>query len=277
MDLQAGRRAGACHAAGPVLPPLVLIALAWKIAFVGLLAFTPWKTAAWVSFFPLDLLVLYHLFVPTAGGLCPTINSFATDRREIWLTIDDGPDPHDTPRILDLLEAHKARATFFLIGNHAAAHPELVREILRRGHTVGCHTQTHPLGTFWFAGPRRVAREIDACLATLRDCGATVTWFRAPVGIKNLVLAEVLRRRELHCLGWSVRSLDGIAREPGQVVSRVVGSLRPGAIVLMHEGSRVHPAVRVAALARVLAEVEARGFRCVIPPRPVGAGGLRSG
>lgn len=248
-----------------MLPPLLIVALAWKIGFAGLLVFTPWKTAAWISFFPLDLLVLYHLFVPTAGGLCATTNAFTTARKEVWLTIDDGPDPQDTPRILDLLDAHSARATFFLIGENAAAHPDRVREILRRGHTVGCHTHTHPVGTFWCAGRQRLEREIDECLATLHACGAAVTWFRAPVGIKNLLLAGVLKRRGLRCLGWTIRSLDGIASEPDRVVRRVGTALRPGAILLMHEGPRVHPAVRVAALARVLEEIRARGFRCVLP------------
>lgn len=251
-----------------VLPRPLIAALAWKIGFLGLLVFTPWKTAAWVSFFPLDLVVLYHLFVPSAGGLCGTTNTFPTTRKEVWLTIDDGPDPHDTPQILDLLDARQARATFFLIGQHAAAHPELVREILRRGHTVGCHTHTHPIGTFWFAGPTRLARELDACLGVLRDCGATVEWFRAPVGIKNLLLGDALRRRGLRCLGWSIRSRDGVAQDPQAVVQRVTNALHPGAIVLTHEGERVHPAVRVVALTRLLEEIQRRGYRCVIPPVP---------
>jgi peptidoglycan/xylan/chitin deacetylase (PgdA/CDA1 family) len=249
----------------PVLPRIVVINLASKTVAIGLFLFTPWTLAGWIFFFGFDPFVLHALFVPSAQGFFPVVTRFDTARREIWLTIDDGPDPDDTPRILALLEKHRAKATFFLIGERARRHPELVRELLRRGHQAGCHTQTHPAGTFWCASPGRVQREIDDCLETLRGCGVCPVWFRAPVGIKNFFLGAVLAARGLGCLGWSVRSCDGIDRDPRRVAQRVLRRLRPGDIVLMHEGSGVNPAVRVTALARVLEELTARRFSCVLP------------
>ena len=185
--------------------------------------------------------------------------------REVWLTIDDGPDARDTPRILDLLDLHRARATFFLIGDRAARFPELVREILRRGHEIGHHTQTHPLGGFWCATPSSVRRELDQGLATLAAAGAQPRWFRAPAGIKNLFLPRALTERGLRCVGWNVRSLDSISRDPAWVLARVMRQVQPGSIVLMHEGPPLDARVRVRALELVLNELAARKIDCVLP------------
>ena len=216
-------------------------------------------------FFGPDLLILYHIFVPSSQGLGRVVTRFATEKDEVWLTIDDGPDAQDTPRILDLLDRHGARATFFLIGERAAQSPLLVAEIIRRGHEVGHHTHTHPLGSFWRATPATVRAEIDRGLAALRAGGAHPQWFRPPVGIKNLFLDEVLVARGLRCVAWSVRSLDSVSGDPAEVASRVMARLRPGSIVLMHEGPPVHPNVRVRAIECVLEALAARRFACVLP------------
>ena len=82
-----------------------------------------------ILFFAPDPWVFLQFFLPSAQGFGPAITSFETERREVWLTIDDGPDPSSTPRVLDLLRKHGARATFFVIGEQVARHPELARRI----------------------------------------------------------------------------------------------------------------------------------------------------
>ena len=82
----------------------------------------PWAAVA--LFIGPDLYLLYHILVPSGQGLGRVYTHFSTDRNEVWLTIDDGPDEADTPRILDLLDRHGARATFFVIGRKAALHPD---------------------------------------------------------------------------------------------------------------------------------------------------------
>src|SRR6185369_7223826 len=212
----------------------ILFNLAGKSAalFVGLAA-PGTALALWLA--P-DVLLAYHVFVPRAQGLVPMQRRFATTRREIWLTIDDGPDPEDTPRILELLAAHGAHATFFVIGERAARHPELIRAIVDAGHEVAHHTHTHPHGTFWCASPARVERELDTALATLRAAGVRPTRFRPPAGIKNLWLASALRARELACIGWSARGLERRRGDAEAVAVRVTRNLAPGAILLLHEG-----------------------------------------
>jgi peptidoglycan/xylan/chitin deacetylase (PgdA/CDA1 family) len=245
---------------------LVAAIYATKLLGVAIFSGTAQGPLAVLLFFGPDLFLFYQIFMPSARILCPTASRFRASSGEIWLTIDDGPDPEDTPRILDLLDRHRARATFFLIGARAASHPELVAEIVRRGHEVGCHTQTHPVATFWCASPRRVRAEIDDALGAMAGGGAArVRWFRAPAGIKNFFLARTLTARGLRCVGWSVRSFDCGARVPGVVAARVLRQVRPGAIVLMHEGPSLRPAVRVAALTLVLKGLEERGLACVLP------------
>ncbi|MFA6959883.1 MAG: polysaccharide deacetylase family protein [Opitutaceae bacterium] len=222
----------------------------------------PWITAL---FFLGDPWLLWNLLIPGTSGIVPVFTCFKTERPEVWLTIDDGPDPDDTPRLLDALERHGARATFFLVGERAARHPELVTEITRRGHEIGHHTQTHPERTFWCATPARLARELDDALAVFARSGVRPTRFRAPVGIKSPFLGPLLAARGLACIAWSVRSHDSFASDAGSVLNHVLPRVRSGSVILMHEGPRLNPSVRVTAIDRLLAALTERGLRCIIP------------
>ncbi|HZZ58997.1 MAG TPA: polysaccharide deacetylase family protein [Opitutaceae bacterium] len=246
-------------------PLLVCCNLLGKFAAVAV-----WHQSHWAAvgcFIAPDLALLYGILAPASQLLCPVVTSFRPQpgRPEVWLTIDDGPDPADTPQILDLLDRHGARATFFAIGRRAEEHPGLILEIARRGHQIGHHTHTHPQGTFWIAGPKRVRFELDRAAAALRAADPAPTVFRPPVGIKNLFLRTELARRRMTCIGWTIRSGDCFARNPRRITERVLRELRPGAIVLVHEGPSVPSGVRVVFLAELLAEISARGYACVIP------------
>ena len=242
---------------------LIFVNLAGKVAAVGVGLSAP--AVALAFWFGPDALLGWHLFVPSAQGLVRVHRRFATKRREVWLTIDDGPDPEDTPRILELLAAHGARATFFVIGEKAAAHPGLVRAIAAAGHEVAHHTQTHPVASFWCASPVRVARELDECLDVLRRAEVKPGRFRPPVGIKNLWLGPALAGRGLICVGWSARGLERRRGDAGTVAGRVLRGLAPGAILLLHEGPGVPAAIRVHGIRRVLERLRAEGYQCVVP------------
>jgi peptidoglycan/xylan/chitin deacetylase (PgdA/CDA1 family) len=227
--------------------------------------FTTHRTAALMSFFGPDPFVLYAVFAPSAQGVCRTFTHFATERPSVWLTIDDGPDDHDTPRILDLLDHHRARATFFVVGERAARRPDLVQEIVRRGHQIGHHTHTHPAGTFWCATPGRLARELDEPLSILHRAGIRPQLFRPPVGIKHLFLAGALARRKLSCVGWTLRSGDCHSTSAERLVTGMARQLRPGAIILVHEGPSVSPTVRIKGIALLLDAIAARRLTCELP------------
>jgi peptidoglycan/xylan/chitin deacetylase (PgdA/CDA1 family) len=242
---------------------LLVLDLAAKAAAFLLWPRTPLVAA--ILFFGPDLCLLYSLLTPSSQLLLRVWTRFEPAGPEVWLTIDDGPDERDTPRLLDLLDRHGARAAFFVIGERAARHPELVAEMLRRGHEVGHHTQTHPAGTFWCASPARLRAELDRGLAALAQGGARPRWFRAPVGIKNLFLGKALAQRGLSCVAWSLRTRDGVGRDPAAIAARALRRVRSGDIILMHEGEGVDPRVRVEAIALVLKGLDTQGLRCVIP------------
>ena len=206
-------------------------------------------------------LLLYPTLRPNVQWLGPVITRFATSRREVWLTIDDGP-ADDTSALLDLFDASGVKATFFVKGRLAGQNGPVVEEILRRGHTVANHSHTHPSGSFWCSLPGRVAGEIDGCnrvLATIT--GAQPRWFRAPVGMKNPAVHPALARRGMRLIGWSARGFDGVRSNPDDVVRRILPNVTPGAILVLHQGLE-HSLV---VFERVIAEIQARGYAFVIP------------
>jgi peptidoglycan/xylan/chitin deacetylase (PgdA/CDA1 family) len=214
--------------------------------------------------------LLYGTLRANAQLFGPVATRFVPAGDEFWLTIDDGPDRHDTPRLLDLLDAAGARATFFVRGDQAQANPDLIAEVHRRGHQLGNHSFSHPQATFWCLPPHRVAQELAGCNEVLRALtGEEPRLFRAPVGMANPFVHWTAAALGLRMIGWSARGYDGVAAraEPAKVVRRIAKNLRPGAIVLLHEG-RVGPrgeALNVRGLELLLQEVGRRGWRCVVP------------
>ncbi|MFL6584801.1 MAG: polysaccharide deacetylase family protein, partial [Chthoniobacterales bacterium] len=169
------------------LAPLAALAL---YPFGILIALSP--------LFVSHVFLLAATIVPNCQWWGPVVRCFDTSEREVWLTIDDGPSPEHTGRILELLSEHNARATFFVIGNRVEQHPHLLTEILTRGHAVANHTFTHPSATFWCAGPRTVAGEVDRCAATLRATPSRPAhFFRPPAGLTSPFIHPALGRRGL--------------------------------------------------------------------------------
>ncbi len=194
----------------------------------------------------------------------PLVRRFRTTAREVWLTIDDGPHPESTPRILEILRQHGAKATFFVIGRHAAQHPDLLRSIIHDGHTLGNHTYGHAAASFWTAGPARIGREIDGVAQAAAAAGLPAPrYFRAPVGMTNLFVAPALAARGLLRIGWSARAFDTRPQSPTSVVERIMRNCAPGAIILFHE--RGHAAGE-RSLDALLARLKAESYRCVLPP-----------
>jgi peptidoglycan/xylan/chitin deacetylase (PgdA/CDA1 family) len=214
------------------------------------------------------LLLLYATLMPNCQWWGPVIRSFQTTQPEVWLTIDDGPSPVHTAAMLDLLDRFQARATFFVIGTRAENYPHLLTEILSRGHEIANHTYTHPSGIFWAAGPIRVAAEIDLCAEMLRaGPDRPARCFRAPAGLKNLFVHPELDRRRLALIGWTVRGLDTVLRNPALVAARIVRETKPGAIILLHESHRAAktPEFNPRCLELTLSGLADLGYRCVIP------------
>jgi peptidoglycan/xylan/chitin deacetylase (PgdA/CDA1 family) len=182
----------------------------------------------------------------------------AARRGEVALTFDDGPDPEVTPRVLDRLDAAGMRATFFLIGERAARHPALVREIVRRGHAVENHSHRHSTA-FAFYGLARTRRELEAAQAAIADAaGIAPVFFRAPFGIRSPLLEPALARCGLHYVSWTRRGFDTVARESARVLERLAGGAAAGDIYLLHDGIATHARARAAHALEVLPALGAR-------------------
>jgi peptidoglycan/xylan/chitin deacetylase (PgdA/CDA1 family) len=180
----------------------------------------------------------------------------------VALTFDDGPHPQWTRAVLDALEAAGARATFFVIGEKAAKHPEVVREIAARGHLVGVHGDRHDR----FLSMRSAARvrgDLTRAVELLeKTTGARPRLYRPAVGQTNPTIARVAADLGLTIVGWSVRGRDGVRADPREVAGRIAPGLRDGAIVLLHDAAEHDdrdPAAP-AALPHILAAMRERGL-----------------
>lgn len=210
----------------------------------------------------------YAALRPNSDLCAPVVKKFAARDREVWLTFDDGPDPAETPHVLELLARHGARATFFLIGKKAKQQPELVRRILAEGHAIGNHTFSHPKIFFWAYTPSHGGREIDRCTDALAGaCGQASRLFRAPIGLHTPLLFPQLARRGMQPVGWTVRGFDRADSDPQRIVRRLMHRLEPGAILLLHPErcDRHGRNSGLAALELLLGELDRVGYRCVLP------------
>lgn len=195
--------------------------------------------------------VFVNHMILTAGVLTPKgrmlgpnmtrLPDAAARRREVSLTFDDGPDPQTTPLVLDLLDRFDAKASFFCVANKVSAYPELAREIIKRGHSLENHTNSHPY-TFALFGPWRVLREVESAQSTIRAVtGAAPKFFRAPMGFRPPFLAPAVVRNGLCYCSWTRRGFDTFATRPEPVLHQLMRQLAAGDILLLHDGRPNRP------------------------------------
>jgi len=191
------------------------------------------------------------LLAPAGAWAAYAWGSYLVPRNAVWrgrrtdrlaaLTFDDGPDPEYTPRVLDILTAEHAPATFFLVGQRAAARPDIARRIASLGHDLGNHTWSH--ASLWLCGPRRTRDEIAKGHEVIASAtGQPPRFFRAPWGMTNLAVAPALTRLGTPCVFWTVQPEGLRAVPPEQQVQRAMARVRPGAIVDLHDADGVRGA-----------------------------------
>ena len=191
----------------------------------------------------------------------------AAARGEVALTIDDGPDPLVTPQVLDILDRHGARASFFCVGDMALRYPDLCREIVRRGHAIENHSQSHSY-VFAAFGPRRVATDVDRGQHTVYSLtGETPRFFRPAAGLRSVFLDPVLAQRGLRLVSWTRRGFDTCDGRADAVYRRLSRDLKAGDVLLLHDGNAARTAagvpVIVAVLPRLLTAIQDAGLHSV--------------
>jgi peptidoglycan/xylan/chitin deacetylase (PgdA/CDA1 family) len=226
---------------------LIAIVLGFALGFW--LIFNGWFWAGMILHWMVVAVLCYGTLRPSS---CLFGKKLLRSSEGVWLTIDDGPDPETTPQLLDQLAEAGVRATFFLIGERVREFPELANRIVKEGHAIGNHSETHPRAWFWAVTPWQAFREIQLCQRSLAEMTRrSPVHFRPPVGHCNPFIHPVLKHLGLELVGWSSRGYDGVGKSREEVRERIAKTLTADGIVLMHEGTPIASEVLVDILALV--------------------------
>lgn len=241
------------------LPTLLFAAAAW------------WVIGGWVGVGTAALIITAGSAILMYGVMNPNSRWWAetrwraSEKQQVALTFDDGPDPESTLEIARILAEQDIQAAFFVVGERAEKHPDVVAKLHEAGHLVCNHTQSHAM-TFHFSLWDTARRELRACNDTIRSViGREPTLFRSPQGFKNPALGDVLGELDMTAIGWQVRGLDSMRGDADAITSRIVERAEPGGVIMLHDGSgyggRVDRSGTIEALPRIIAGLRARGMR----------------
>lgn len=239
------------------------VSMALHASAAVVLVASPWEWVWVTAVVATNQLLLIAAILSPRGSLLGRnvvrLPESAVQRGEISLTFDDGPDPQLTPRVLDMLDRHQAKASFFCVGERAAACPELTREIVRRGHSVENHSYRHR-HSFALMGLSSLRREVCAAQETLAAItGRPPAFFRAPAGFRSPFLEPILAALGLCYVSWTRRGFDATGKDPGRILGRLTQGLAAGDVLLMHDSAPVVLEV----LPELLMRTEALGLKPV--------------
>jgi peptidoglycan/xylan/chitin deacetylase (PgdA/CDA1 family) len=208
----------------------------------------------------------YQSMAPTGQWFGKAFHGLRRGSKQVALTFDDGPnDPH-TLRLLDVLALHDVRATFFLIGRYVRQRPDIVQEIMRRGHVVGNHTFTHPL--LIFHSSSRIRAEILQCREAIGDAvGEHSNLFRPPWGGRRPGVFGIVRQLGLEPVMWNVTGYDWNASSADYIEKKVASKAGGGSVVLLHDGSHAafgaDRSMTTQAVDRLVARHKVEGFEFI--------------
>lgn len=254
----------------------VLVACAYALVAAALLgnAFPAWIPAALLL--AIATIVTLGTFFPNLGVFIDVVRRGPEGARGVALTFDDGPHPEHTRKVLDLCDEAGVKATFFVIGEKVERHPEVVREIVRRGHDLGLHSSTHDRLLNMRYEPNIVADLRRNQEVIERVTGLRPRLFRPPVGLTSPRTRVAVRQLGLVLIGWSARAYDGAGRPSiERVLARIAPRLAHGVIVLLHDaperGDEAPSSLE--ALPQLLGAMRDRGLSGVTVSSLLAAGG----
>lgn len=210
------------------------------------------------------LTLFFFLFITPSAHAASSIwiNKGNTSEKVIALTIDDGSDGGNYAKILQILDKHKVKATFFLTGQGVENHPQTVRNTVAKGHEIGNHSYNHPDFTKISADQMRTQLSRTEALIKNTTGRTSKPYFRAPYGaVNSSVLNTVGNAGYTYTFHWTIDTLDWTGNSATTIYNRVMNGLKPGTIVLMHAG---YGAVNTsAALDRLIPDIKNKGYRFV--------------
>ena len=194
----------------------------------------------WLSNHRIDLVTrVSRPFLPSGfwgdGQRANSVSHPEAHSSRVYLTFDDGPSPHTTPYLLEMLEKEGVKATFFLIGKEAERYPELVEAIVNGGHSIGNHSHSH----LFMPGlsTKLMEREIERTNQCVEEItGHAPVLFRPPYGMMDQRTKAILSERSMHAVYWTQAPEDWTLPGSRSVVSRVLMKLSPGSLIVLHEG-----------------------------------------
>ncbi len=190
-----------------------------------------------------------------------TLCEVKTDKKEIAITFDDGPDKNVTPVLLEVLNRHNAKAAFFCIGRKIEGNEAVLKKIDSEGHIIGNHSFSHS-NFFDFFTAGKMKREFEQSDKLVFDAtGKQMNFYRPPYGITTPAMKKAVAAKQYHTIGWSVRSMDSMQRNEQKLMSKLTAQLKPGAVFLFHDTwAGVVPLID-----KFLAEAKAQGYKVVRP------------
>lgn len=211
------------------------------------------------------LLCVTASFFPQTNFLLPVISRGQTGENMVALTFDDGPSEPTTRQILDLLDKYSVKATFFVSGINALRYPEIIKDIVSRGHSIGNHSLSHnPF--LMLTGFNNLYREISAAQEILRKMGINTRAFRPPVGIVNPKLSPILDKLGMFCVTFSCRAFDAGNLHVKDLGSKILKKVKADDIIVLHDvppRRKEDSMVLLPEIERLLAGIIAKGLRIV--------------
>ena len=211
----------------------------------------------------------YHTMSPTSQLYGRTFTGLGADSRLLALTYDDGPNDPDTFRMLEVLQRHNVKATFFLIGRFVEQRPDIARAIVEAGHAVGNHTWDHP--NLIFASATEVCLQLAQTQQSIFEAtGVEPILFRPPFGGRRPATLRVARCLDLVPVLWNVTCYDWKAKSADEIVRHAEHQVRGGSVILLHDGE--HHRIggdrsrSVAASDRILSRYLGEGYQFVTVP-----------
>ncbi|MGD0169378.1 MAG: polysaccharide deacetylase family protein [Smithella sp.] len=232
--------------------------------FAAVVFFINSLLAAAVAFFYIVLCVAASFF-PQSNFFLPVISRGNTGKNLVALTFDDGPAQPTTRQILELLDKYSVKATFFVSGANALKHPEIIKEIIGRGHAIGNHSFNHNpflmLGSYHY-----LYQEIFRAQEVLEKMGVNALAFRPPVGIINPKLPLVMDKLGMFCVTFNCRAFDAGNRRIKNLGSRILKKVKADDIILLHDvpsRSEEDNAIILSEIESVLQGLIIRGLKIV--------------
>lgn len=217
------------------------VTLLCLLTLLGLISYQLITSQSVFLYFLLTL--FFWLLLTTIGAFHIRWNYFTnayhknSNCKSVAITFDDGPNKEFTPKVLDILKKYNAKATFFCIGKHVEKHPEILQRIIAEGHSIGNHSFNHS-NNWGFLSSKEIKEEIEKTNQMMfNSVNFYPTLFRPPFGVTNPHIAKALEKSNLKVIGWSVRSLDTVIKNPKDILNRITQKVKQGDIILLHDTS----------------------------------------